>query len=76
MNPLKRLISQLTEPRASSGTVVYVSGGKATIKTSDGAIMVPTDPLQHLSVGDTVLVSNGAIVGKDRDLSSIPTFYV
>lgn len=76
MNPLKRLIEEVVRPQTTRGRVVRVSEGKLVIKSASGAILATSDPLQHYVVGDSVVVANGAVVGKDRDLSSLPKFYV
>lgn len=76
MNPLKRLIKQISEPQVSRGRVVRVADGKLVVKTAQGAIIVPADGLQHYSVGDALVISNGNVIGREKDEATIPTFYV
>jgi hypothetical protein len=76
MNPLKKLIDQIVRPQVHRGRVVRVADGKLVVKTAEGAIIVSADPLQSYALGDTLVLSGGAVIGRDRDDSTLPVFYV
>lgn len=76
MNPLKKLINQVAQPQTSRGRVVRVADGKLVVKTAQGAIIVPADPLQHYAVGDHLVIASGSVLGREKDETSLPVFYV
>lgn len=76
MNPLKKLISQISQTQVARGRVVRVADGKLVVKTPQGAIIVPADPLQHYAVGDQLVIANGSVLGREKDETSLPVFYV
>jgi hypothetical protein len=65
MHPLKQLKSLLKERTANQGKVVNV-GNDIRVSTNQGMVSVQPNPndLTRYRVGDSVLLSNGAIVGR------------
>jgi hypothetical protein len=65
MHPLKQLQSLLKERTSNQGKVVKV-GNDLRIATSHGMVSVQPNPndLTRYRVGDSVLLANGAIVGR------------
>jgi len=76
MNPLKRLISELAQPAREHGRIVQTTGTTVSVMTSKGVVIVARQFPDTYSVGDEVRMSNGEIVGKLRNISSLPQFEV
>lgn len=76
MSSLKKFISAVTANAVISGKVVASAGTTMSVATRSGVVVVPRGGASLYAVGDEVKVANGTIVGKVRDISSLPVYEV
>ena len=76
MSSLKKFISAVTSSAVISGKVVASAGTTLSVATRSGVVVVPRGEASLYAIGDEVKVANGTIVGKVRDISSLPVYEV
>lgn len=76
MNPIRKLTALLDKSVTNTGTVVARRGASVSVSTGKGLISVTIEDLHTYAVGDTVMVKDGAIVGKVTRRDKLPVFYV
>jgi hypothetical protein len=76
MSHIKQFLSAVGQAAPRNGKVVAVSNTTMSLATKLGVLVVPRDQISAYNVGDTVKVVNGVVVGKVRDVSSLPVYEV
>lgn len=76
MNPYRALLDIISKPSRVTGVMVTASPALYGISTVYGSVLVPRRSGDTYAVGDTVIVSGGAIVGKVTGIGNLPIYYV
>jgi len=76
-NPFDMLKKVLVDKTQSSiGTVSLDKGSVVLIATSLGLTEVPKSGVKSYTSGDSVRIFNGVVVGKVKDDTGLPVYYV
>jgi hypothetical protein len=73
---IKQFLAAVGNAAPRNGKVVAVSDTTMSLATKSGVLVVPRDQISAYNIGDTVRVVNGMVVGKVRDVSSLPVYEV
>jgi hypothetical protein len=73
VSKLKKLLS--AGPAATTGTMVYSAGARASVSTSSGIVSAATQNIYYKN-GDKVRILNGVVVGKLPDENTLDMYFV
>lgn len=75
-NPLLQLRRILQQSQARTGRVITVTGTSATVATSSGVIQAEVAGGLVIAVDDRVKLEGNLIIGKLRNIATLPKYEV